>query len=252
MAKSFDRIAEKFDETRSLPEETMSAVVDAVERAMPPGSSVLDAGVGTGRFALPLQIRGFEVTGVDVSMRMMERASAKGVQGLVRSDVCALPFKDLAFDYTLSVHLIHLIPHWRSALKEIGRVTRKDLMSVIAERGQSEAEGLRLAYRESCKRQGFEVKHAGPGERELPELLTPDSVVKLAVREEATDVHKMLDNFEARSLSEQWDVPEEIHTCAIKEVRKAYRDVDAIVIREEMYLVTWSADRIRRVGRTPG
>ena len=252
MAKSFDRVADRFDETRSLPEDTMEAVVKALERAMAPGSKVLDAGVGTGRFALPLQTKGFDVAGIDISTRMMEKAAEKGVDNLVRSDVCALPFKDLAFDYALSVHLIHLVPHWRTALKEIGRVTRKDLISVVAEREHSDAEGLRNTYRACCKRLGFEVRHAGLRERELPELLPPDSVVKVAVREEPFDVQKMLGNFDERILSEQWDVPEDIHRTAVKELRSKYGTVDALMIRENIYLIVWSADRVRAVGRAPG
>lgn len=251
MAKSFDRIADKFDETRSLPKETMSVVVDAIERAMAPGARVLDAGVGTGRFALPLQDKGFEVVGADVSTRMMEKAAAKGARNLVRSDICALPFKDLAFDYALSVHLIHLIPRWRSALKEIGRVTRNDLLSIVTEKDLSAAEGIRKVYRDSCKRLGFEVRHAGPGERELPELLPPRSAVKLAAYEEPFDVQRMLENYESRTLSEQWDVPEGVHRAAVGELRKRYGDVDALVAREELYLVTWSADQIREIGRSP-
>ena len=251
MAKSFDRIADKFDETRSLPEELMALVVDAVEKVMSPGAKVLDAGVGTGRFALPLQKRGFEVVGADISTLMMQKAAAKGVQSLVRSDVCALPFKDDAFDYSLSVHLIHLIPQWRTALKEIGRVTKNDLVSVVSEKERIGAEEMRLSYCESCKRLGYEVRCAGPAERELPELLPPDASTRLAVHEQTFDVQKMLDNYEARTLSEQWDVPEAVHRAAIKALRKTYGNLDAFVGREEISLIRWSADRIRGVGRRP-
>ena len=251
MVKSFDRIADKFDETRSLPDELMSTVMDAVERTMSPGASVLDAGVGTGRFALPLQNKGFDVVGADVSTRMMQKAASKGVRSLVRSDVCLLPFKDLAFDYALSVHLIHLIPQWRTALKEIGRVTRKDLISVISEKDPSGAEGMRKMYCESCKRLGFEVRSAGPPERDLPELLLPDSTVRLAVNEQTFDVQKMLDNYESRTHSEQWDVPDDVHRGALTALREAYGKVDAFAGREEIFLVRWSAGRIRAIGRSP-
>ncbi len=252
MAKSFDRIADKFDETRSLPEETMSAVVDALEWAMPQGATVLDAGVGTGRFALPLQNRGFEVVGADVSTRMMAKAAAKGVRDLFRSDVCALPFKDQAFDYTLSVHLIHLVPQWRCALAEIGRVTRNELISVITDRRNSATEEIRTVYRGSCGRMGFEVKHVAPGERELPELLPPDSKSKLAVRKEPLDVRKLLDHYETRTLSEHWDVPEDIHRRAVAELRERYKGVDELSINEELFLIKWRADRVREFARGPG
>jgi len=251
MVKSFDRIAYRFDETRSLPDELMSRVVDAVEKTMSAGAMVLDAGVGTGRFALPLQNKGFDVVGADVSMKMMQKAASKGVRNLVRSDVCSLPFKDLAFDYALSEHLIHLIPQWRTALKEIGRVTKKDLISVISEKDPSGAEEMRKMYSESCRRLGFDVRSAGPFERDLPELLLPDSTIRLAVNEQTFDVQKVLDNYESRTLSEQWEVPEEVHRGALKALRETYGKVDAFVGREEIFLVRWSAGRIRAIGRSP-
>ncbi|MGD9963496.1 MAG: class I SAM-dependent methyltransferase [Thermoplasmata archaeon] len=252
MTKSFDRIADKFDETRSLPQETMSVVVDALEWAMPPGSSVLDAGVGTGRFALPLQHRGFEVVGADVSTRMMERAAAKGFRDLFKSDVCALPFKDQAFDYALSVHLIHLVPQWRCALGEIGRVTRGDLISVVTDRRNSATEEIRTAYRDSCRRLGFEVRHIAPGERELTELLPPDSKSKLAVRKEPLDVRRLLDNYESRTLSEHWDVPEDVHARAVGELRERYGGVDELAVVEDLFMLRWRADRLREFARSQG
>lgn len=252
MAKSFDRIADRFDETRSLPEPVMSVVVDAVAKTMARGESVLDAGVGTARFALPLQAKGFEVVGVDISMKMMEKASEKGFRCLVQSDVCALPFTDRSFDYSLSVHLIHLVEHWRTALKELGRVTRKDLVSIVSEKENSGAEEMRRMYCESCKQLGHEVRYAGPAERELPILLMPDSTVRLTTHEQTFDVQRMLERYESRSLSEQWDVPEHVHDGAVNALRKHYGDLDAFVGREEIFLIRWSAERLRAVGRKPG
>jgi ubiquinone/menaquinone biosynthesis C-methylase UbiE len=181
----------------------------------------------------------------------MEKAASKGVKSLVRSDVCSLPFKDGAFDYSLSVHLIHLIPQWRTALREIGRVTRKGLISIVSEKELCGAEEMRRLYGEWCKRLGFEVRFAGPAERELPELLRPDSTLKLAVHEQTFDVQKMLDNYEARLLSEQWEVPDNVHMGAVNALRKVYGNVDAFVGREEIFLITWSADRVRAIGRRP-
>jgi len=245
MPKSFDRIADKFDETRSLPDEVMARVVDTMGASMTPGAKVLDAGVGTGRFALPLQDRGFDVVGVDVSVRMMEKAVSKGVRGLVRSDVCALPFRDKAFDYAVSVHLIHLVKEWRCALSEIGRVTRKDLVSVVTMKEDSASEEVRNVYRDACKRLGYEVRHVAPGERELRDLVPPDSSFSLGPHERVLDIPNMLDRFESRSLSEQWEVPEDVHVGAVEALRREYGDVRELVSREELLLVRWDADRIR-------
>lgn len=56
------------------------------------GRSVLDAGCGTGRVALELARRGFEVVGVDVDATMLERARAKDTIGVswVEADLSTL------------------------------------------------------------------------------------------------------------------------------------------------------------------
>jgi SAM-dependent methyltransferase len=47
---------------------------DLCERLMPPGARVLDAGCGTGRVAIELARRGYQVVGVDVDPRMLAKA----------------------------------------------------------------------------------------------------------------------------------------------------------------------------------
>lgn len=251
MAKSFDRIADRFDETRSYPDEFMSRIMDAVEKAMVPGAKVLDAGAGTGRFALPLQNKGFEVVGVDVSRKMLDKAASKGVRDLVRSDVCCLPFRERTFDYALSVHLIHLIPEWRTALKEIGRVTRTALITVASDRERSQVEEMRRLYCRTCRKLGFEVKHAGPMERELPDLLPPDQTLAVGVQERPVSVDNLLENYESKAFSDQWDVPDEVHQGAVKVLKNRYGSVDAVINREDISLLVWNADRIRAIGRRP-
>jgi 2-polyprenyl-3-methyl-5-hydroxy-6-metoxy-1,4-benzoquinol methylase len=56
--------------------QTAEADVDFIERALDlePGMAVLDLGCGQGRHAIPLAERGYQVTGVDLSEVMLERA----------------------------------------------------------------------------------------------------------------------------------------------------------------------------------
>ncbi len=44
------------------------------ELALPPGSSILDIGCGTGRHSIELARRGFAVTGLDLSAEMLKQA----------------------------------------------------------------------------------------------------------------------------------------------------------------------------------
>ncbi len=61
---TFDRVSEVYDATRSLRPDVMEAVLDGLEQALGGTNTLLDVGVGTGRFADPLRRLGFEVVGV--------------------------------------------------------------------------------------------------------------------------------------------------------------------------------------------
>src|SRR5439155_4011909 len=76
---SFDRVATIYDETRSLAPRAMArllaVLVDELHRKL-----VLEIGVGTGRYAVPLQKSGIRVVGVDISRLMIEFGLAKGLR----------------------------------------------------------------------------------------------------------------------------------------------------------------------------
>jgi ubiquinone/menaquinone biosynthesis C-methylase UbiE len=83
------------------------------------GERVLDVGCGTGLLAARLE--GARVTGVDLSIGMLERARSKLAP--VQGDALALPFRERAFDVAFAVTSL-LVGH-RSltrALVELGRV----------------------------------------------------------------------------------------------------------------------------------
>src|SRR5262245_1969712 len=52
---------------------------ELADRHLPPGSRVLDLGCGAGREAFGLARRGCEVTGVDLSVPLVDKARARGV-----------------------------------------------------------------------------------------------------------------------------------------------------------------------------
>jgi SAM-dependent methyltransferase len=75
-----DAIADVYDDMHAIPAD--DAVTLIAELAQ--GGRILELGVGTGRVALPLVARGFEVHGVDVSDAMLERLYAKDKAARVR------------------------------------------------------------------------------------------------------------------------------------------------------------------------
>ncbi|THE64780.1 class I SAM-dependent methyltransferase [Salinadaptatus halalkaliphilus] len=90
---------------------------------------VLDLGCGTGTVSLLLAELGHEVTGVDLSPGMLERARRKAqardrAVELRVGDAEALPFAENAFDVVTARHLIWTLPNPERAIAEWRRVVR--------------------------------------------------------------------------------------------------------------------------------
>jgi SAM-dependent methyltransferase len=70
-----DRIAGVYDEWFGVPSDTQDTIGFLSDLAGP--GPVLELGIGTGRVALPLAQRGYEVHGVDASEAMVGKLRAK-------------------------------------------------------------------------------------------------------------------------------------------------------------------------------
>ena len=133
----FDRIAPVYDAMNRV----MTAGLDlrwrrlAAAEVVRPGDSVLDAACGTGDLALADHRAGAgEVTGLDFSVRMLERARRKA-PGLrfVEGDMLALPFADATFDSATVGFGVRNVSDLELALRELRRVLRPDGRLAILE-----------------------------------------------------------------------------------------------------------------------
>jgi SAM-dependent methyltransferase len=81
-----DRIADRYDEIHAdlLDVDACVGFLAGLSRADP----ILELGVGTGRVAIPLAERGFEVFGIDVSPKMVEVLRRKPGGSAVTTFVC--------------------------------------------------------------------------------------------------------------------------------------------------------------------
>ncbi len=132
----FDRIADVYDETRrSLNEETVKGIEHMLTKHV--CHSILEIGVGTGRVALPLIRSGYEVTGMDISRRMMEKASAKGMKSLLLADGRRAPFRRKSFDATLMAHVFHLLDNPLSVMREAATVSRVGVFALVRKRNET-------------------------------------------------------------------------------------------------------------------
>ena len=123
----FDRIAPVYDGmnrlmTAGLDRRWRAATAGAVVR---PGDRVLDACCGTGDLAIASRRIGGQVTGLDFSEPMLERARRKEPElEWVRGDLLALPFEDASFDAATVGFGIRNVEDVERALRELRRVLR--------------------------------------------------------------------------------------------------------------------------------
>jgi demethylmenaquinone methyltransferase / 2-methoxy-6-polyprenyl-1,4-benzoquinol methylase len=145
----FDRIAPVYD----LMNRVMTMGLDgrwrrlAARAAVRPGDRVLDACCGTGDLALAAAREGGDVTGLDFSERMLERARRKGPElEWVRGDLLELPFPDGSFDAATVGFGVRNVESLERALDELRRVLapggRLAILEITVPRGP-----LRIFYR---------------------------------------------------------------------------------------------------------
>ena len=125
---SFDRIADRYDETRGGLERGGN-VAAAIAPHLAAGV-VVEVGVGTGAVALPLVRRGHPVIGFDLSLPMLRRAHDRLGPRVARVDAHHLPVAGAAAPNVVMVWVLHLVA---------------DLPAVVAEATRILAPGGRLA-----------------------------------------------------------------------------------------------------------
>jgi demethylmenaquinone methyltransferase/2-methoxy-6-polyprenyl-1,4-benzoquinol methylase len=121
----FDRIAPIYDAMNR----TMTAGLDrrwrriTAESVVRPGDRVLDACCGTGDLAIAAVKAGGQVTGLDFSERMLERARRKAPElEWVQGDLLALPFDDASFQAATVGFGVRNVADLEGALAELRRV----------------------------------------------------------------------------------------------------------------------------------
>ena len=213
MAFSFDRLAEIYEETREFPVFVMNRIVEKLVCELKGYGKVLEVGAGTGRYLKPLQDSGFEVVGIDVSLKMLKKATERGMRNTLRGSVCNLPFMDNSFDVTISAGTLHLIREWRIALQEMARVTTVSFVSVV-HRGRSP---LGEAYKKLLIKYGCKLPQLGIAERELGDMVKPTKCVDVVTYK--ADAEKRLAHLDQKAYSYQWHIPERIHRRIMRKLK---------------------------------
>ena len=87
---------------------------------------ILEVGVGTGQVAIPLHETGVPMAGIDLSAAHADQAPRRSATAWPRSRSCAgdatrMPFADDVFGGAVLRWVLHLIPDWESAVRELVR-----------------------------------------------------------------------------------------------------------------------------------
>jgi demethylmenaquinone methyltransferase/2-methoxy-6-polyprenyl-1,4-benzoquinol methylase len=123
----FDRIAPVYDAmnrtmTVGLDRHWRRITAESVVRAR---DTVLDACCGTGDLAIADARAGGQVTGLDFSEQMLERARRKAPElKWIAGDLLALPFEDASFDAVTVGFGVRNVDDLERALRELRRVLR--------------------------------------------------------------------------------------------------------------------------------
>ena len=128
-----------------------------------PGQKLLEVGVGTG-LSLPWLPRNIEITGVDLSQKMLDLADRRvkrlGMDHvkLMKGDATALAFPDHSFDHVLAAYVVSVVPKPIEVVREMMRVCKPGGYMVIINHFCSEGKIGRLFDRlmsPLCYRIGF-------------------------------------------------------------------------------------------------
>ncbi|MFB3906496.1 MAG: class I SAM-dependent methyltransferase [Acidobacteriota bacterium] len=108
-----------------------------------PGAQLLEVGVGTG-LSFPLLPRNIQITAVDLSQKMLDRAKKRAQSlalrniNLIKMDATNLEFPDNTFDRVLAAYFVSTVPNPVKVVLEMKRVCKPGGLLVFMNHFQSD------------------------------------------------------------------------------------------------------------------
>jgi ubiquinone/menaquinone biosynthesis C-methylase UbiE len=134
--RHFDEIAGEYN--ASLPSAVVAHYlrrrIALLERLVAPPGPVLDAGCGTGMLLWGMAQRGYQVTGIDPSLGMLQQTPRDTPAALLQASAGNLPFAEGAFPLVVSVAVFHHLVDpalVADAVREMVRVTAPGGATVV-------------------------------------------------------------------------------------------------------------------------
>ena len=250
---SFDRAAEYYDRTRTLPADAAEAVTRILAAELRGRGPALEVGVGTGRIAVPLSRAGIPMTGVDLSAPML-RKLAQNAGGtspfpVVQADATAMPFRPGSFGAALACHVLHLIPRWPEALAAMARAVRSGGV-VLIDPGAQDAGWWSEVQDEFGRAAGVDPKERFVGTHDPREIDAAMAALGAKVRllqpvlcHDTESIEEVIGKLEEGLYSWTWRMDDSRRTRAAEATRRwaagAMGDLDQP--REGRWEITWRA-----------
>ncbi len=222
---SFDRVAPQYDASRHIPETIMRNAAHLIIQTanLNAHTPMVDAGTGTGRFAVPLVKFGIPVLGIDISHSMLLQAKLK-VNPLkydrslfTQSDLRRLPIQSQSCHAALLVHVLHLIVDWKAVLLEIKRILRPGAVLIIATESGKRFP-TREIYFELARERNMLRHHIGLTDlnEAIPFLKSLEAeITELDNRNmewtAESSIKDTLQMLGSRLFSQTWAIPENVH-----------------------------------------
>ena len=156
VAGEFDRRADSYDDSAA---HRWQATIAAGLLDPRPGQRILDIATGTGLAARACATRTGapgDITGVDVSWRMLEAAARASASHYLQADAARLPFQTATFDAVLCVAGVPYLPDFTRAVTEWIRVARPAADLLITTPAADGITTLRL-IRHAAARHGLDL-----------------------------------------------------------------------------------------------
>ncbi|SES01188.1 Methyltransferase domain-containing protein [Gracilibacillus ureilyticus] len=215
----FSPIAERYDETRNLPNDILNDCYNELEKSqiLSRNFSILDAGCGTGQLSIPLIERGYQVTGVDLSDSMLQIASAKCIgqnkAEFIVADVSSLPFKDDSFHMVVVSKLFQHVTKWRNAIDELVRVLKPGGFIILIQDKGAFGNTVRKKFAHFCDNEGFIDRYYGAkSPTEIHEYLinfsTYEQLKTVYAWNKEITFGQALQEIKDRLFAEFWNIPD--------------------------------------------
>ncbi|OGO53285.1 MAG: hypothetical protein A2148_09170 [Chloroflexi bacterium RBG_16_68_14] len=255
---SYDRVADIYDATRSLPEDVARKLTDALlaELSVVGADRALEVGIGTGRIARPLAERGMRVCGIDIAPRMLARLREQLGPGhlppdLVLGDATRLPIRSGSFRAVLAVHVLHLVSSLERAAGELRRVLGPGgvlFRSHVRYGGEPHWDAGGEKWDELIRARSF-VPRRSPRPAEIRDALRAVGgsyrTEPYGQGEDRRTPGENLDRIRRRIDSWSWEIPDDLFADCLREFepwyRRHYGDMDLELAQPLTYEVeVWS------------